>query len=681
MKKKFIVLALGLALFMLNKVRAQYPGKTLLKVAEHYFPASIDSAKFYAKQAYRYFESKNDTLGLIDASHTLLKIYKAKANVDSAKLYGYLAIELSEKINDLPNLILSYIEIGEFSRSIYRNDISDKYVKEGIRISLKEKIYEHLPYAYNRLAAIYFEKFFDKNLAKDSSYLTQALSFIDSSFYWAGKLNDSTYNCSNANIKGTLLVHLGSIDSGIEQLKQAEELAKREKNFGEYPYILMNLAESYRRMGNIKFQEKYLLQAAHLVDSINYQEGQWFVYQRLFSKYRREKNFKKALDVHLVIDSLEAAALKKNSNRKMKEFKVEVESQHNKQLLEYQKREIVQQHKIILLLASIFILLAVFVIILFRLYRKNVRQKHSLEKKNADIERLLKFQESFRNMIIHDIKNPLSQILYLSSNNIIDNAARRILSLVNNILDLSKYESGKFTISPQWVETSELLASIKQNMQVLFDLKNLKVDIHYTCKELYVDKDVITRVIENILNNAIRFSPVGERIKVDVDLDDAYNEATISIVNWGPQIPDDEMPRIFEFYSRCNDGSIQNYRPTGLGLSFCKMAVEAHGFKIFAENLNSGGVRFWFKVTARILVDSHCKDNSIILTFREQVIIRPYLERLHEIGVNETSRIMSIIEKIPGGANIDIWKQQLENAIFNSDTEAYTKLISLNIVP
>jgi signal transduction histidine kinase len=676
MVKKLTILLVSIVFLGSFTARAQHPGKTLLNVAEHYFPANIDSAKFYAKQAYRYFENKSDTLGLINASQKLLKIYKAQANVDSAKLYGYYAIELSEKINDIPNLIFSYIELGEFTRSIYRNDISDQYVKEGIRLSHKEKIYQYLPYAYNRLAAIYFEKFFDKSLSGDSAFLYQAMNFIDSSIYWSQKTNNFSYSCSNANIKGTLMYQLGNIDLGIEELKKALQLAKKEKNFGEYPYILMNIAEAYRRKGDLKLHENYLLQAARLVDSIKYQEGQWFVYNRLFAKYKKEKNYKKALDVHLVIDSLEAVALKKNSNKKMKEFKVEVESQHNKQLLEYQKKEIVQQHKIILLLASIFILLAVFVIILFRLFRKNVKQRHTLEKKNKEVERLLRFQESFRNMIVHDIKNPLSQILYLSSNNIIDNAARRILSLVNNILDLSKHESGQFSISPQWVETGEFLANIKQNLQVLFELKNIKLDINYTCKELFIDKDVITRVFENILNNAIRFSPVGERIRIDIDLDDAYNEAKVSITNWGPPIPDDEMPRIFEFYSKSDNGNIQNYRPTGLGLSFCKMAIEAHGFNIVAENVEPHGVRFWFKLRARTLLNFQSQEYFEKLTIYERNTLEPYIEELCSIEINETSKIINILEKIPDSKNIDIWKKQIENAVFNSDTKEFNKLIT-----
>jgi len=118
--------------------------------------------------------------------------------------------------------------------------------------------------------------------------------------------------------------------------------------------------------------------------------------------------------------------------------------------------------------------------------------------------------------------------------------------------------------------------------------------IHNDVPPVWGDKDMILRVLLNLLENATKFTPAGGKVMVDAKHQDGW--ITISIEDNGPGIPILERERIFDKFARVRGA----HKPGGLGigLAFCKMAVEGHGGKIWVESQNNVGTTFFFTLPA-----------------------------------------------------------------------------------
>ena len=190
-----------------------------------------------AKQNYKVAVINKDTSKIIKLNIKLFELYKSIDIVDSAKKYLYSAITLSEKSKDFNSLIKSYISLAELLRATYHSDVADKYIYSAIEISFHNKIYSNIPYAYNRLGAIFFEKFFNKNLPKDSSYIYKAIQYVDTSMIWLKKLNTNIDEISNYNILGACYSVLGKYEKSNVFFGKAMSLSKMYNDQSSLPYI------------------------------------------------------------------------------------------------------------------------------------------------------------------------------------------------------------------------------------------------------------------------------------------------------------------------------------------------------------------------------------------------------------------------------------------------------------
>jgi signal transduction histidine kinase len=176
------------------------------------------------------------------------------------------------------------------------------------------------------------------------------------------------------------------------------------------------------------------------------------------------------------------------------------------------------------------------------------------------------------------------------------NAAGQLLGQVNTILDLSKLEAGRLELELEHVEAASLLdrahalvASLaQQNHQEL--LRDLPADL----PPILVDVRLIQRVIENLLGNALKFTPYGGRVTLG-----ARRAAEDAIELWvadsGPGVPEGLRAHIFEKYGQAPG---EARRGSGIGLAFCKLVVEAHAGQIGVRDAPTGGSVFWLRLPA-----------------------------------------------------------------------------------
>lgn len=234
-----------------------------------------------------------------------------------------------------------------------------------------------------------------------------------------------------------------------------------------------------------------------------------------------------------------------------------------------------------------------------------------IKQMNRSLIELSQFKEDMTNMIVHDLKSPLNIIVNAEG---IDNevlrldmvkeSGYRMLNLVHNILDVYKYENvafdlniGKFRLVDVINNALNEVNFIVKNSSVnLVINKNLNIDIE-------ADEKLIHRVFSNLLSNAVKFSPKNGTITIDMILDQ-NKIVKVRVANEGPGIPKDRQKHIFERFGQNEKRDSGNISSTGLGLTFCKMAIEAHKGKIGVISETDTGAEFWFTLPESKIVTS-----------------------------------------------------------------------------
>lgn len=331
------------------------------------------------------------------------------------------------------------------------------------------------------------------------------------------------------------------------------------------------------------------------------------------------------------------------------------------------------------------------------LYQKQEieNQAKALQETNKKIINLSKFKDSMTHMIVHDLKNPLNTIINASIMNdipekdkIIHEAGREMNNLVLNMLDVYKYENTTMNLSKSDINIKDLVNDATADVHFLGRMRNIRfnVEIHEEIK-VFVDKAIIHRVLVNLLTNAIKFSPISGLIEVCTSLGDD-NFIQISVKDNGPGIRAERQKTIFERYQ--SEAQVDSLiLSTGLGLNFCKLAVESHGGEIDVESVNMQGSKF--TVTLPIAETgvgslSYVRRSAINQTSDQEIldpsdiaVIQPYINELKKLEVFQVSDILRVLNKFSktDSCKLQKWVSKVTDAVLLCQQDKYTELINI----
>jgi signal transduction histidine kinase len=246
-----------------------------------------------------------------------------------------------------------------------------------------------------------------------------------------------------------------------------------------------------------------------------------------------------------------------------------------------------------------------------RLEETIAERTNDLQKANEELKRQDRAKTNFFSVINHEMRSPLTGILgytelmLLSQPLTADQAemlhtikdnSQRILDLVNNILDVSRLEDGRLNIIPQIMGVQPAVTKAVAVVKPLAKKKRIWIRIDAPEAMIYVHGDPkrVGQILVNLLNNAVKYTPDTGSVTVVVRKNEATNVVEIRVSDNGIGIPADQLPYIFDRFSRIERPEIQHTVGTGLGLSIAKGLVEAHGGKIWVESEEGRGTRFTF---------------------------------------------------------------------------------------
>lgn len=245
-----------------------------------------------------------------------------------------------------------------------------------------------------------------------------------------------------------------------------------------------------------------------------------------------------------------------------------------------------------------------------RRLRLDLEQRNTeLQRSNAELRRLQDLRDNLTQMIVHDLRSPLTGVLgtfellnleadQLSPNSqqmleMAQGALDQMLGMINSLLDVSKIEAGE--LRPRRSQC-DLVSLAQRATEVLAGMRGQRrVTLEPATESLPVsiDSELIARVLQNLLGNALKFTPADGEVKIRLDREDC--KVRVSVSDNGPGIPSEFHQRIFEKFGQVKT---DRSRGTGLGLTFCRLAVEAHGGSIGVDSEVGQGSTFWFDLPA-----------------------------------------------------------------------------------
>ncbi|PWT98840.1 MAG: hypothetical protein C5B53_06200 [Candidatus Melainabacteria bacterium] len=225
-----------------------------------------------------------------------------------------------------------------------------------------------------------------------------------------------------------------------------------------------------------------------------------------------------------------------------------------------------------------------------------------------EIERL---KREFIAMVSHDLRTPLTLIMnnlaFLeqeSSLRLSDQArkilhcseeeGRRLIKLVNDLLDLEKMESGKFELQYEQLDVAELFEQAASGVKRFADTRNLKIEVADVDVDLTADGARLLQVLNNLLSNAIKFSPDGGTIRLSAEAGQQHLKVQVS--DEGRGIPEAKQNHIFERFSQIELSDSKDKGGSGLGLAICRAIVEQHAGTIGVDSQEGKGSTFWFRI-------------------------------------------------------------------------------------
>jgi signal transduction histidine kinase len=327
----------------------------------------------------------------------------------------------------------------------------------------------------------------------------------------------------------------------------------------------------------------------------------------------------------------------------------------------------------------------------------NAKQSEKLRIAYEEIKKLDAFRQQMVRMMIHDLKNPLNVILNLTDTSTIPSNPRSIirqisfdmLDLIVNILEVQKFEEMKMKMEKENISVHALVNSLIERYSPLLMSSSIELKTNVS-QALWInaDRHIIKRILENLLGNAIKYTPSGGEIQINASL--SGDMILIEVRDNGSGIQDDDPDGLFKMYTQTENSKNTSYSSsTGIGLAYCKLAVESLGGKIGISSDQGKGTSVWFTLKIGIEKDTSEIPVSIIslnvgvpgfgFLNEDLELLKPYITDLKALNICEVTTILSLTNKLDNTCNERIirWKECVEETLFSANEKRYRELIDI----
>lgn len=603
-----------------------------------------DSALHYFKKALKYDRKSNNLDGKAITLNNIAEIYAKKGDYKQGFKYYKQALKLFKQTGYqkaigqvLNNIGTLYFEQDEFNQAI-------AYFKKSIKV--KREANDDVGLANSIL-----------NIAKCNYELQkyhQCKQYIDSAetIYKQHEYQEGLAGCSL--LHGKRFYDTKDYSQALEYLNLAIKYSQELKNnliAGEAYYFAgrVMLAQEHPEQAIVNFEKCLELYAESGIITTTID-----VYKGLYEAWKQLKKYDKALKYHELYAATHDSIFNLKKDRQLKELLTQFETLEKEKKLTTLNKEIEeQQHamnrqRLIIVFSAIILALTIVAAVLgFAKYNTQKRSGKELKAKNDLIENqkieiitqnkhlskqavklkeLDKMKSQFFANISHEFRTPLTLILgpldslarklqkkeLREEIQMIKRNAVRLLSLINQLLELSKIEQKQAAVNYAMGDLTEWIRTIVANFGSLASDKKIALQFHDAGEKLkcLFDRDKIEKIVVNLISNAIKFTPEGGEVTVNLNKksSDSYQ---IRITDTGTGIPPEKRHKIFDrFYTTPANEQYGEATGTGIGLSLVKELTEILGGSV-AVNSKGKNKGSEFVVTLPYLLQANAKDVGI----------------------------------------------------------------------
>ena len=322
--------------------------------------------------------------------------------------------------------------------------------------------------------------------------------------------------------------------------------------------------------------------------------------------------------------------------------------------------------------------------------------QHQIFLKNLELEKASSMKSDFLANMSHEIRTPMNAVIGMAEMALreeltpaakdyvgqIKTSGQSLLTIINDILDLSKIESGKMDISEVEYEPMSLINDMVNIIMTRIGNKNLELTMNVNPElpyELYGDNIRIKQILINLSNNAVKFTKEGcVHLKVDFQrTEEDTIELQVTVSDTGRGIKEEDMEKIFNSFQQLDSKRNRNIEGTGLGLAICKQLVSLMNGKIHVESVYGKGSAFSFVIPQKVVKDKPSIDKITEKTVAAGLIQSKYIAREMQVDIPrmgvEYSRINDEKE-LPGLIEKGVSYLFVEQPLFTEEVQNFLRL-------
>lgn len=616
-----------------------------------------------------------------------------------------------EEIDDLASASMLYNNLGGIL--LNTGDFANGLQHFFAGLAIDEARGDELAMAetYNNIAFLHYMQ---QQLEESLDYLKKSLALSEKNQYPLGM----AYAFGGL---GAISMEMADMESALAYLLQAAEINEEMRNLNELSDNYGSIALIYGIQGNLLKAQQYSEKSVEIAEKIgnaggivlaNLNAGQLLLNHGQLTEAMRflesglliarsielQNSIKDILEV--MIDVAEASGNYQQAFQLQKEFRMVTDSLRNDEntktiaRLEAQyefdkeKKEIQAENERNLLLQEqalqrqrLFILIGVilvfaFVIIGVLIARFRIRSK---AQENAKIKEIGQFKEAMTGMIAHDLKNPLAVIMGLSTDkSIIRNVASHMLRLINNMLDVQKFETTEVQLNVSSISLDQVVEEAVGQVATLAEEKNIRIQCDLVDGlATEADDEMMLRVLINLLTNAIKYSPNNGIVSITVKHEG--DEITLAVADQGQGIPEDQLESIFGAYQQFDPRNSGLTGSTGLGLTFCKLALQAHGTDIEVKSEIGVGTTFSFVLNGEKDLAGLATEEAkqvLELSNHDKSVLIPLLPELRTYKLHQAVKMAAFLDQLRNQSlAVENWVNAVLNAAHNGNTEHFNDLL------
>ena len=602
------------------------------KAAMLQFLAKFDSTQIIAAEGLQVAEQINAKKEIYRLNNLLGIVQERTGSLDSA-IYFYekaMEVDLENKLSIYNNLGKVYRRKGEFLKSIKYLELAMLQARKFGVVNSQGIIAQNIGRAFAEIpneakAREYFLLSFElKKEVGDHNgtmealfYLTSHLSSVDErkKYFNQGKLlaekvQDTSFFMSFINIEADILREEGKYEEGIALLLANEEKAKQVFPYHDLADFYIVLSKLFTHTRNFAKSEEFGKKAMSFAKKADRLDRIQNAREVLLMSYSAQKDHKSYFEIanqfYELKDSLE-------SQKKLDQFAMfdAQLDEEQKQKVELLNKSVAQKEKSRLRLGIIGLLsvLLLLTILYFRNQRiKNQKKIIEKEKETANkLEELDRIKTDLYTNITHEFRTPLTVISGIASQltgnekekKLIGQNSDQLLDLVNQMLDLSKLESESMPLVLKQADIIKYISYLIESFDSYSSTINVQVHLISEEEKLMMDFDQekITRVVSNLLSNALKFTTSGGNVyihlrKQDTPADSKINSAhclSLIVRDTGQGIPPNELAYIFDRFYQVDNSSTRKGEGTGIGLTLVKELIKTMKGEIaVASNVGEG---------------------------------------------------------------------------------------------